>query len=275
MMQDVSEYVNSELAQRFAQLTLRDQSVVPYNFSVYNPEEGGCSLIKPSSPLPALTDSERQPSRTWLSSTACSAEQSCTADGPASSHEISLSDVLSPPLMVVKARTKKSRLKIKKDLTPEELGPVASGLITDESIPFFLNNYNYMCDVWVFFLSARAKAQSAVDAVVTAFDVLYRVIDVRDARLLLRFAYVHLAEAIDFLGNAISMERHTGRVRPSCRDKSVYIDIYLTAKGKPLNDKKSRDELSGRKRIGVRLRQLMSVSPLLLAVYSDDAESIV
>jgi hypothetical protein len=66
--------------------------------------------------------------------------------------------------MVVKARTKKSRLKIKKDLTHEEIGSVASGLITDESISFFLNNYDHMCDVWVFFLSAKATAKSAVDA---------------------------------------------------------------------------------------------------------------
>jgi hypothetical protein len=221
----------------------------------------------------ALTESERQPSRTC--STVCSAENSCTADGPTSSHEINLSDALSLRLMVVKARTTKSRLKIKKDLTPEEIGSVASGLITDESIPFFLNNYNHIYDVWVLFLSARTTAPSAVDAVVAAFDVLYRVIGVRDARLLLRFAYVQLAEAIDFLVHAVSMEQGTGRVRPVCRDESVYIDVYLTAKGKPLNDKKLRDELSGRKRIGVRLRQLMSVSPLLLAVYSDDAESIV
>jgi hypothetical protein len=229
-------------------------------------------LIRPTSPLPALTDSERQLSRTWESSTACSAEQSCTTDSPASSCEISLSDVLSLRLMVIKARTKKSRLNVKKDLTLEEIGSVASGLITDESIPFFLNNYNHMQDVWVFFLSARATVKSAVDTVVAAFDVLYRIISVRDARLLLRFAYVQLAEAIDFL---VSMEQRTGRGRPWCRDESVYIDVYLTAKGKPLNDKKLRDELSGRKRIGVRLRQLMSRSPFLLAVYSDDAESIV
>jgi hypothetical protein len=68
-------------------------------------------------------------------------------DSPISLYEINLSDALSLCLMVIKARTKKSRLKIKKDLTPEEIGSVASGLITDESIPFFLNNYYHMCDI--------------------------------------------------------------------------------------------------------------------------------
>jgi hypothetical protein len=86
-----------------------------------------------------------------------------------------------------------------------------------------------------------------------AFDVLYRVIGVRGARFLLRFAYMQLAEAVDFLVNAVSTEQRTGHVWPSYRDQSVYIDVYLTAKGKPLNDKKLRDELSGHKRIRVRL----------------------
>jgi hypothetical protein len=230
---------------------------------------------KPTSLLPALTKSEQQPRSTWQSSTVRSAEQSCTTDGLISSHEINLSDALSLRSMVVRAKTKKGRLKIKQDLTPEEIGSVASSLITDESIPFFLNNHDHICDVWVFFLSTRATAQSAEDAVVAAFDVLYHIIGVGDSRLLLRFAYVQLADAIDFLVNAVSMEQRTGRVRPGCRDESVYIDVYLTAKGKPLNDKKLRDKLTGRKRIGVCLHQLISLSPLLLAVYSDDAESIV
>jgi hypothetical protein len=176
--------------------------------------------------------------------------------------------------MVIKARTKKSRLKIKKDLIPEKTDSVTSSLITDESIFFFLNNYDYICNVWVYFLSARATVQSAVDAVIAAFDVLYCVISVRDARLLLRFAYVQLAKAIDFLVNTVSIEQCTGYVRLGYKDESVYINVYLAAKGKPLNDKKLRDELLGYKRISVRLRQLASLSPFLLAVYSDDAELI-
>ena len=47
------------------------------------------------------------------------------------------------------------------------------------------------------------------------------------------------------------------------------------AKGQLLNDKKLSNELSRRKRNGVRLQQLIYLSPLLLAVYSEDAESIV
>jgi hypothetical protein len=58
-MQDISEYINSDFAQRFAQLNLRDQAVVLDSFSVYNPKEEGCSLIKLTLLLLAFTKSER------------------------------------------------------------------------------------------------------------------------------------------------------------------------------------------------------------------------
>lgn len=174
------------------------------------------------------------------------------------------------------SNTNKSRLNIIKNLTLEEIGPFASGLLTDNYIPFFVNNYDLIYDIWIFFLSARARERSAEDAVVAAFDVLYRLIDIRGTKFLLRFAYVQLADAIDTLVNAVSRERCTSRIHqgPSHSDESLYIDVYLTAKGKSLNDEKLRNELSVRKRIGVRLCQMAYPSPLLLAVYSDDAESI-
>jgi hypothetical protein len=80
--------------------------------------------------------------------------------------------------------------------------------------------------------------------------------------------------AIDALVSAVSVERRAGHVhRRSDKDESIYLDVYLVAKGKPLNDVKLRKELS-RRNIGRRLRQLMHSSPLMLAVYySDDAES--
>jgi hypothetical protein len=179
-------------------------------------------------------------------------------------------------LKPVQASTKKGRLNIKKNLTSEEIGLVASGLVTDDSIPFFLNNYGPIRDIWQSFLSARATARSTRDSVVVAFDLLYGLLGVGGVGLLQRFAYVQLADAIDALVDAVSLEREAGRVHRErgYRSESVYIDVYLTAKGRPVNDRKLRNELSGRKRIGVRWRQLTYPSPLLLALYSDDAESI-
>jgi len=37
------------------------------------------------------------------------------------------------------------------NLSLEEIGPVASGLITNNSILFFLNSYDPACDIWLFF----------------------------------------------------------------------------------------------------------------------------
>jgi len=55
--------------------------------------------------------------------------------------------VLSLRLAVVKAKSKNGRLNIKRNLVPKEILPVAASLITDDSIPFFLNNCDAICDV--------------------------------------------------------------------------------------------------------------------------------
>ena len=74
-----------------------------------------------------------------------STELSCTVDSSVSLHGVDILSLLSIRLRLVKAKTKKGRLNIKKNLTLEEIGPVASGLITDDTIPFFINNYNPIC----------------------------------------------------------------------------------------------------------------------------------
>jgi hypothetical protein len=120
--------------------------------------------------------------------------------------------------------------------------------------------------------------RSANHAIVNAFDVLYNLItDDRDTRFQLRFAYVQLVEAINALVKVASADRLVGHVYrgASYKDESVYINVYLTAKGKPLNNLKLRNELSGKKRISQRFREITNVSLLLLAVYLDDVKSIV
>jgi hypothetical protein len=272
-MQDLSEYINNKLAEESATLSIEDHAGASHDWV-----EGERTLSHTSKPtlLPVLLSLEQPPRITGQSFAVPNVERSWTPHSSILSHSSDFSRVLSIGSRLVKAKTKKGRLNIKKNLTLEEIDPAASGLITDDSIPFFLNNFDLIYDVWIFFMSTRAKARSAEDSVVAAFDIFYCLIGVRDAKLLLRFAYVQLAEAIEALVKKASTERRNGHVHQgsSYRDESVYIDVYLAAKGKPLNDKKLRNELSGRKRIAVRLRQLVYPAPLLLAVYSDDAESI-
>jgi hypothetical protein len=274
-MNGISEYINSQLAEDSTKLRITDHTSVSHTCSTGGQMDGG-TVVYPSTStfLPALPCSEPQSIITGQSFTVQSAEQSWTDRSP--SHEINFSRVLSMRLKPVKARTKKGRLNIKNNLTSEEICYAASGLITDDSIPFFLDNYGPIREIWKYFLSARATARNAKDAVVVAFDTLYGLLGVGNVGLLQRFAYVHLADAIDALVGAVSIERDAGQVHRErgYRNECVYIDVYLTAKGRPVNDRKLRNELSMRKRIGVRLRQLVYPSPFLLAVYSDDAESI-
>jgi hypothetical protein len=222
-MQDLSKYINNELAEESAKLSIKDNTGVLHSCSTNGPQlEGGNTPLYTSKLmlLPALPCLEQQSRITGQSSAVRSAEQSWTADSSTSLHGIHISRFLSIRLRLVKAKTKKGRLSIKKNLTLEEIGPVASSLLMDDSIPFFVNNYDLICDVWIFFLSARARERSAADAVVAAFDVLYRLIDMRDTKFLLRFAYVQLADAIDTLVNAVSTERCASHIHqgPSYRD---------------------------------------------------------
>lgn len=238
-MKDISEYINSELSEDSARLGITDQTSASHSCSVDGLLDGGTAA------------SERQLINSQQS-VAIQSTQGWTDRSP--TREIHFSRFLSMRLKPIRAGNKKGRLNIKKDLTPEEIGIVASGLITDGSIPFFLNHYGPICDIWKSLLSARARARSTADSVTIAFDLLYSLLGVGRAELLRRFAYVQLADAIDALADAVSLEREAGRVHRErgYRNESIYIDVYLTAKGQPVDDRKLRNELSGRKRIGVR-----------------------
>jgi hypothetical protein len=208
-MQDLSEYINDEFAEEFAKLSIKDNTGVLHSCSSGPQLEEGNTPPYTRKPmlLPTLPGLEQQSRITGQSSVVRSAEQSWAADSSISLHGTDISMFLSIRLRLVKAKTKKGRLNIKRNLTFEEIGPVASGLITDNSIPFFLNNYDPICDIWIFFLSERARERSAADAVVAAFDVLYRLIDMRDTKFLLRFAYVQLADLPTHLPTNLTMNR--------------------------------------------------------------------
>lgn len=114
-MKDISEYINSELSEDSARLSITDQTSASHSCSVDGLLDGGTAASEINSVAVQSTQgwSDRSPSR-----------------------EIHFSRFLSMRLKPVRAGNKKGRLNIKKDLTPEEIGIVASGLITDGSIPF-------------------------------------------------------------------------------------------------------------------------------------------
>lgn len=76
----------------------------------------------------------------------------------------------------------------------------------------------------IFFLSARGRGGSAEDSVIAVFDILYRLIDMRGRKFLLRFTY---GQSADTLENVVSTECYASHIHqgPSYRDKSIYIDV--------------------------------------------------
>jgi hypothetical protein len=133
--------MNSELVEEFAKLSIKDNTGILYSCS--NGLEGGHTPPYTSKPMLLSTLRGLEPSRiTGRSFAIRSAEPSWVVDSSASLFGVDISSLLSMRWRLVKAKTKKGRLNTKTNLTIEEIDPVASGLITDDSIPFFINNYN-------------------------------------------------------------------------------------------------------------------------------------
>jgi hypothetical protein len=128
------------------------------------------------------------------------------------------------------------RTRIKRDLTEPEISCAAQNLIQDDSIDFFINNYELIYKGWISLPIGTASATSTNPdkLVVAAFDTLdnlrcYQGI----TRLVKRFAYVYLKYVINIHKAAARKDRchgHTPR-EPGHSDTTIAIDTYLSAKG--------------------------------------------
>jgi len=76
----------------------------------------------------------------------------------------------------------------------------------------------------IFFLSARGRGGSAEDSVIAAFDILYRLIDMRGKSFFCGLPY---GKSADTLVNVVSTERCASHIHqgPGYRDESIYIDV--------------------------------------------------
>ncbi|CAG8981560.1 hypothetical protein HYALB_00013833 [Hymenoscyphus albidus] len=134
-------------------------------------------------------------------------------------------------------------MSIKKDLIPVQIRRVASNLIEDNALTYFLEN----------------SSTSVDESVVAAFDIVHSLTQSKDRkRLTLSFAYVHLNRAINTLDAAAD---------------AAYTDIYLNTK--PNSSDISSRQLTEYVRRGQRWFTLAGPSPFLLSVYSRLAETIV
>jgi hypothetical protein len=166
------------------------------------------------------------------------------------------------------------RLSFKVDLLQYEVPIVAFLLIRDDAIAFLLSQFALVYNIWT---CSLIKARSAAESIITAFDAVrfppFPLKRTRESRLFSRFAYIQLINTIDSLKEALAVHRHSGLAEGRA-DASIPLDIYLEAKGIPLNSPKLRNKLSKYTTIGRRWSELAGPSPFWLALYSDRAETI-
>jgi hypothetical protein len=171
------------------------------------------------------------------------------------------------------------RPSIKQDLTPAQISLVAQDLIRRDASAFFMDNCQSIYEDWMSTLDRTTSVThgSANRSVIAAFDVLDSILTSKNrASLPLRFAYVRLIQAIDALNAAATTGRLEGQVRRKggYNNAGIAIDVYLSAKGKPLDAKELRSNVSEHVRISRRWSELAGPSPLLLSIYSGIAETI-
>jgi len=168
-----------------------------------------------------------------------------------------------------------------RDLTRDEIIPIAQGLMRHDATTFLKGNYHSICDGWA---SSFEKASvmcnhgSASKSAVAKLDVLESIIlNGENPPLVLRLAYFYLVPAIKALEYAAKVDRLSGQVprKRGRSDASATIDSYLNFKGIPLDKKFFRSQLSRYVSIARRLSLLAGPSPLLLYAYTDEADEIV
>jgi len=178
--------------------------------------------------------------------------------------------------------TKATRLRVsdKKDLTHAKIPIVADLLISKDAISYFLENCHLIYEGWLPFSAQQPLVcNNSIEAsVIAALDTVQdSVKGNRICRLLLRFAYIHLAWVIDAYKAVAATDRVQGKVSRSVgqRDASVAIDMYLKAKRKVSGKELKRSRLLGYCRTGRRWAVLAGRSPIMVFVFPQIAETIV
>jgi hypothetical protein len=255
------EYINNNLAEELSQLSINTRPLALYN-----------SPIDPSAvSIPMLTRSQGNTSTsayTLYNTEGRHANRKATRHAGRTNHP-SRSSQLTPARQSAKGptRTKGGRkgrrrrslpISIKKDLIPSQIRSVASNLVKDNALAYFLENRLVIFAAWTS-LSPTIASTSVDESVVAAFNTVHSLIRSKDRkRLNLRFAYVHLNSAINALNT-------TGEV--------AYSNAYLNTKNNSSDI--SSDRLTEYVRKGKRWSTLAGPSPFLLSVYTRSAETIV
>ena len=167
----------------------------------------------------------------------------------------------------------------KKDLIPAQVPVVAGLLISKDPISYFRDNCRLIYEGWMSF-SAKPLADNnnVKQSLIAALDIVQGLLKgSRIRRLLLRFAYMHLARTIVNYKTVAATDRTRGSTYRSVgkRDATIAIDMYLKAKQDVSGETLKRSTLLGYCRAGRRWADLAGSSPLLVFVLPQMAETIV
>lgn len=172
------------------------------------------------------------------------------------------------------------RVSAKQNLTANEIAMVASKLVSDDAISYFLHNSQLMSESRTPSCSPEPTiSNNRVETTVVA--ALDRVLGIlkgnRACRLLSRFAYLQLVWLIDAYKAAAASDRlqRKGRRRVGQRDASVAIDAYLRTKRALPGETLRRSQISGYCRTGRRWKVLAGRAPNLIFIFPQLADTIV
>ncbi|KAH6701277.1 hypothetical protein BKA61DRAFT_681471 [Leptodontidium sp. MPI-SDFR-AT-0119] len=148
-----------------------------------------------------------------------------------------------------------------------------------DSISYFRDNCRLIYEGWMSFSAEPlADNNNFEQSLVAAMDIVQGLMKgSRIRRLLLRFAYIHLARTILDCKTVAATDRIQGNTYRSVgrRDATVAIDMYLKAKQDVSGEPLKRSTLLGYYRAGRRWADLAGSSPLLVFVLPQVAETIV
>ena len=164
-------------------------------------------------------------------------------------------------------------------MTVNDLRRKRKALIDGDPVSFFLDYCPYIYGAWLSSLVSTTSSDS-LQSLVAAFDSVLSFVRDRKRRcseisgcLPLRFGYIQLVAAID----AFNAEaKNAGKQMQKCYNMAnLPVKAYLEAKGMNPNDQGEQRKLTTLAINARRFRELAALSPIMLSIYSMEAEEIV
>jgi len=286
---DLSQLRHGGPRRSFGEIFAQERPLQQRNDGDSLPLDSDSILISETNLTYACTATSPQLLEQWLNtgpSPDTALEQQTGAEGRG--HESLVKEAAAPPPATPAPRStkrsanKNGRLRVsdKKDLAPAHIAVVAHNLISAESILYFLNNSQFLCEGWIPLpVHPPLGCNNSIEhSVIAAFD---RVRDLSTSknigRLMLRFAYIHLRRVIDTYRAVAANERIKRQVgrKVGQSDASIAIDMYLEAKRGCSGETLKRSKLSDQYRAGKRYSVLAALSAISLYVFSPVAETLV